>query len=242
VYVQSTDAQLKAISRKEEVAVRKIITKKKMIFLGCGLLLLMGPFAWAQPPLEPVKFTGSADFTSEPFDINTKEWQINWEYKAEEKKPLNFVLYVYPEGDKVNWIEMVKGPTFNANGNTYLYKGEGRYYIKVRAKNLTNWQVEIVRAGVSEPLKLPATFTGSTDMTTKPFKIQAKKFEVNYVMETPLGGQSIAVYSRGETENYIDATTVGAGTGTMVLKGPGEYYIKVETTAGVKDWKIDVTE
>ena len=213
-----------------------------MIFLGCGLLLLMGPFAWAQPPLEPVKFTGSTDFTSEPFDINTKEWQINWEYKAEEKKPLNFVLYVYPEGDKVNWLEMVKGPTFNANGNTYLYKGEGRYYIKVMAKNLANWQVEIVRAGVSEPLKLPATFTGSTDMTTKPFKIQAKKFEVNYVMETPLGGQSIAVYSRGETENYIDATTVGAGTGTMVLKGPGEYYIKVETTAGVKDWKIDVTE
>ena len=221
---------------------RKIITKKKMIFLGCGLLVLMGPFAWAQPPSESVNFTGSADFTSEPFDINTKEWQINWEYKAEEKKPLIFVLYVYPEGDKVNWIEMVKGPTFNASGNTYLYKGEGRYYIKVRAKNLANWQVEIVRGGVSEPLKLPATFAGSADMTTKPFKIQQKEFKINYVMETPsMAGQSIAVYSRGETENYIDATTVGAGIGTRVLNGPGEYYIKVQAT-GVKNWKIDVTE
>jgi hypothetical protein len=237
-----SDAQPKSTNRKEEVAVRKIITKKKMIFFGCGLLLLMGPFAWAQPPSEPVKFTGSADFTSEPFGVNTKEWQISWEYKGEEKKPLNFVLYVYPEGDKVNWIEMVKGPTFNASGNTYLYKGEGRYYIKVRAKNLANWQVEIVRAGVSEPLNLPAAFAGSSDVTTKPFKIQGKKFKINYVMETPLGGQSIAVYSRGETENYIDATTVGAGTGTLVYEGPGEYYIKVETTAGVKNWKIDVTE
>jgi hypothetical protein len=228
-------------SRKEEVSMRKLF------FISCVLLLLLGVFGCAMlkpapPPLEALKFSDSKDFTSEPFGINTKEWQINWEYKGEEKKPLNFILYVYPEGDKVNWIEMVKGPTFNASGNTYLYKGEGRYYIKVRAKNLANWQVEIVRAGVSETLKLPATFAGSSDMTTKPFKIRQKEFKINYVMEAPLGGLSIAVYSRGETENYIDATTVGAGTGTRVLKGPGEYYIKVETTAGVKNWKIDVTE
>jgi len=215
---------------------------REIVFLGCGLLLLVGSLAWAEPPWEPVKFSGSTDFTSEPFEIKTKEWQINWEYQGEEKKPLNFILYVYPEGDKFNWVEMVKGPTFNASGNTYLYKGEGRYYIKVKSKNLANWQVEIVRAEVSEPLKLPATFAGSSDTTTKPFKAQEKEFKINYVVETPLGGQSIAVYSRGETENYIDATIVGAGTGTRVLKGPGEYYIKVETTAGVKSWKIDVTE
>ena len=237
----SSDAQAKAKSRKEEVSMRKLF------FISCALLILLGAFGCAAlkpapPPLEPVKFTGSADFTSEPFGINTKEWQINWEYKGEEKKPLNFILYVYPEGDKVNWIEMVKGPTFDASGNTYLYKGKGRYYIKVRAKNLANWQVGIVRAGVSESLKLPATFAGCSDMTTKPFKIRQKEFKINYAMEARLGGQNIAVYSRGETENYIDATTVGAGTGTMVLKGPGEYYIKVETTAGVKEWKIDVIE
>ncbi len=218
-----------------------------MIFLGCGLLLLTGFLSCsmvkpASPPLESLNFSGSKDFTGEPFEINTKEWQINWEYKAVEKKPPTFVLYVYPEGDKANWIEMVKGPAFNANGSTYLYKGKGRYYLKVRAQNLANWQVGIVRAGVSQPLNLPATFTGNTDTTTQPFKIQKKEFKINYVMEAPLGGQNIAVYLRGETQNYIDATTVGTGTGTRVLKGPGEYYIKVETTGGVKSWKMDVIE
>jgi len=236
-----SDAQSKAINRKEGVAVRGSIMRK-MIFLGCGLLLFMGAFAWGQPSSEPVNFTGSADFTSEPFGINTKEWQINWEYKAEEKKPPTFVLYVYPEGDQVNWTEIVKGPGFNASGSTYLYKGEGRYYIKVRAKNLANWQVGIVRAGVSEPMVSPAEFAGCSDMTTKPFKIQKKEFKLNYVMETPsMAGQSIAVYPRGETENYVDMATVGAGTGTLVYQGPGEYYIKVQCS-GVKSWKINVIE
>ncbi|MGZ6226228.1 MAG: hypothetical protein ACXWMH_12075 [Syntrophales bacterium] len=225
---------------------RKSITRK-MIFLGCGLLLVLGGFACtmfqsASPPLESLTFSGSKDFTGEPFEINTREWQINWEYKAVEKKPPTFVLYVYPEGDKVNWIEMVKGPAFNTNGNTYLYKGKGRYYIKVRANNLENWQVGIVRSGVNEPLKLPATFTGNTDTTTKPFKIQKKEFKINYVMETPLmAGQSIAIYSREETENYVGMTTVGAGSGTLLYKGTGEYYIKVQCT-GVKNWKMDVIE
>ncbi len=218
-----------------------------MIFLGCGLLLLTGFLACtmvkpASPPLESLNLSGSKDFTGEPFEINTRDWQINWEYKAVEKKPATFVLYVYPEGDKVNWIEMVKGPAFNASGSTYLYKGKGRYYLKVRANNLANWQVGIVRAGVSQPLNLPATFTGNTDTTTKPFKIQKKEFKINYVMETPLmAGQSIAVYSRKETENYVDMTTVGAGSGTLLYKGPGEYYIKVQCT-GVKTWKMDVVE
>jgi hypothetical protein len=192
--------------------------------------------------MEPVKFTGSTDFTSEPFDISTKEWQINWEYKAAEKKSPTFVLYVYPDGDKVNWIEMVKGPAFDASDSTYLYKGKGRYYIKVRAKNLANWQVGVVRAGISEPMASPATFAGSSDMTTKPFKIRGKEFKITYVMETPsIAGQSIAVYPRGEMENYLDMATVGPGTGSRVFEGPGEYYIKVQCS-GVKSWKIDVTE
>ena len=218
---------------------------KKIFFVSCGVLLLLGAFSCATlapKPLEPLKFSDSKDFTSEPFDISTKEWQINWEYKAAEKKSPTFVLYVYPDGDKVNWIEMVKGPAFDASDSTYLYKGKGRYYIKVRAKNLANWQVGVVRAGISEPMASPATFAGSSDMTTKPFKIRGKEFKITYVMETPsIAGQSIAVYPRGEMENYLDMATVGPGTGSRVFEGPGEYYIKVQCS-GVKSWKIDVTE
>jgi hypothetical protein len=221
---------------------------RKMLFVSCGLLLFMGTFACAllkgqaPPSVEPVKFTGSAGFTSEPFDINTNEWQINWEMKVIEGKRPNFVLFVYPEGDKANWIEMVKTPLFDANGSTYIYKGKGRYYIKVNTQNIANWQVEVVRAGVGKPMTSPATFSGSADTTTKPFKIRGKEFKIAYAVESPTyAGQSIAVYSRGETENYIDMITVGAGTGTKLLKGRGEYYIKIQCP-GVKSWKIDVTE
>ena len=225
---------------------------RKIFFIGCGLLLLLGAFGCATigpavPPLVRLEFSGSKDFTGEPFDINTKEWQVNWEYKVVEKKVPNFVLHVYPEGDKVNWIEMVKTPRFDASGSTYLYKGKGRYYIKVTARNIDNWRVGVDRAGVSEVLKSPTTFTGSADMTTKPFKIRGKEFKITYTMEpvTALmyegGGQSIAVYHRGEMENYIDMSTVGSGTGTKIFKGSGEYYIKVQCSQ-VKSWKIDVTE
>lgn len=225
---------------------------KKIFFVSCGLLFLLGTFSCAlvkpaPPPLAKVELSGSKDFISEPFEINTKEWQIHWEYKAEEKKVPNFVLHVYPEGDKVNWIEMVKTPIFDASGSTYLYKGKGRYYIKVTARNIANWKVEAVREGVSQVLKSPTTFTGSADMTTKPFKIQGKKFSLNYTMEPQMslmyegGGQSITVYPRGEVERYIEMSTVGAGSGTLSYEGPGEYYIKVQCSK-VKSWKIDVAE
>ncbi len=224
---------------------------RKIFFVSCGLLFLLGTFSCAQlglapTPLEPINFSGSEDFTSEPFVINTKEWQINWQYKSQ-KLP-NFVLYVYPEGEKANWIEMVKRPRAKeGSGSTYLYKGKGKYYIKVIAKGNPNWSIEVIRAGVSEPLALPSTFTGTTDTSTKPFKIRGKEFKITYTMEPlkALGYEgavmSIAVYPRGETENYIAMSTVGAGTGTRALEGPGEYSIKVQCPM-VKSWKIDVTE
>jgi len=222
---------------------------RKTLFISCGLLFLLGTFSCAPlgvaaKPLGPVFLSGSKDLTGNPFEINTKEWQIIWKYKAAVKRGYNFVLYVYPEGDKVNYTEMVvSSPLPEGSGSTYLYKGKGRYYIKVRAKKIANWQVEVVRAGVSEPLASPATFSGSTDTTTKPFKIRGKEFKLTYAMEPKgsWGGQLIAVYPRGQTENFLDATTVGPGTGTKVFKGSGEHYIKVQCTS-VKSWKIDVTE
>jgi hypothetical protein len=231
--------------RKEEVDMRK------MFLVSCGLLFLLGAFGCAgmgvaPPPLEPIQLTGSANFTSKPFEINTKEWQINWKYKA--KALPNFVLYVYPEGEKAAFVEMVKRPrSKEGSGSTYLYTGPGRYYIKVLTQKNPNWEVEVIRAGVSKPLTSPATFSGSTDTTTKPFKIRGKAFKITYKIEplTALGYEGaahmIALYPRGETESYIDLSTVGAGTGSRVHKGPGEYYLKVQCPM-VKSWRIDVTE
>ncbi len=220
---------------------------RKIIFIGCGVLLFWGIVCGAERVVTAsqggaLTFTGSEDFTGEAFEIGAKEWQINWEYKAKEKQSPTFVLYVFPAGDKVNWLDMVKGPAFDAGGSTYLYRGEGKYYIKVRAKNLASWKVNIVGNGIKDSAPVPVTFSGCSDMTTTPFKISKKEFKLNYVMETAdFGGQSIAVYPRGEMENYIEMETVGTGTGTKVLEGPGEYYIKVQCTR-VKSWKIDVTE
>ena len=236
----------KKISRKEEVAMRKTF------FVSCALLFLLGIFfcVSATGPLaeaKTLKFSDSKNFTSEPFEIKANEWQVNWKYKA--KKVPIFIVYVFPEGEKTQFIEMVNNPRLpEGSGTTYLYKGNGKYYIKVITKNDPNWEIEVVPSGVSEPLKSPASFSGTADATTKPFKIQGNAFKVSYAIE-PLtalsytgAGQMIAVYPRGEMENYIDMVTVGAGTGTKVFEGePGEYYIKVQATL-VKSWKIDVTE
>jgi len=243
--VGAPGAQTKNISRKEEIKMRKIF------FISCGLLFLLGAFACAHlgvapEPLGPVFLSGSNDLTGYPFNINTKEWQINWKYKA--KTLPNFVLYVYPEGEKAQFVEMVKRPrSKEGSGSTYLYTGPGRYYIKVLTQKNPNWEVEVIRAGVSEPLTSPATFSGTTDTTTKPFKIRGKAFKITYKIE-PLtalyyegAAHMIALYPRGETEDYIDMSTVGAGTGSRVHKGPGEYYIKVQSPM-VKSWRIDVTE
>lgn len=84
---------------------------RKMVLVSCGLLLLLGNFACAilglaPKPLEPIILSSSSDFTSQPFEINTKEWQINWQYKSAAKRS-DLIIQVYPEGDKVNWIEVV---------------------------------------------------------------------------------------------------------------------------------------
>lgn len=224
---------------------------RKMFLVSCGLLFLLGTFGCAQlglapPPLEPLKLSGTGNFTSKPFEINTKEWQVNWKYKA--KALPNFVLYVYPEGEKVQFVEMVKRPRAKeGSGSTYLYTGPGRYYVKVITQKNPDWEVEVVRAGVKKPLTSPAAFAGTTDTTTKPFKIRGKEFKITYEIE-PLSAlmyegaaQMISLYTRGETENYIDMSIVGAGRGAKVYQGPGEYYIKVQCPQ-VKSWKIDVTE
>ncbi len=224
---------------------------RKIFFVSCGLLFLLGAFACAHlgvapEPLGPVFLSGSKDLTGYPFNINTKEWQINWNYKA--KTLPNFVLYVYPEGEKAQFVEMVKRPrSKEGSGSTYLYTGPGRYYVKVITQKNPNWEVEVIRAGVSKPVDAPVSFRGTTDTTTKPFKITGKEFILYYAVE-PLtalayegASQMIAVYPRGETENYIAMFTVGAGTGEKVVEGSGEYYLKVQCPM-VKSWKIDVTE
>lgn len=224
---------------------------RKMFLVSCGLLLLLGTFSCAQvglapPPLEPLKLSGAGNFTSGPFEVNTKEWQINWQYKAE-KLP-NFVLYVYPEGEKTQFVEMVKRPrSAEGSGSTYLYTKPGKYYIKVITQGNPSWEVEVIRAGLGKPLESPVTFKGTTDTTTMPFKIEGTEFIMYYAIEpiTALAyegaGQMIAVYPRGETENYIAMFTVGAGTGEEVVKGSGEYYLKVQCPM-VKSWNITVTE
>lgn len=224
---------------------------RKIFLVSCGLLFLVGTIGCAQlglapTPLEPLSLSGAGNFTSKPFEINTKEWQINWKYKA--KALPNFVLYVFPAGEKVAFVEMVKRPRAKeGSGSTYLYTGPGKYYIKVITQKNPDWQIEVIRAAVSKPLTSPTTFSGTTDTTTKPFKIRGKEFKLAYKIE-PLkavgyegAAHMIALYPRGETEEYIDMATVGAGTGSYVHKGPGEYYLKVQCPM-VKSWRIDVTE
>lgn len=212
-----------------------------LVALGC---------APAPPPLEPLTFSGSETFTSPAFDINTDEWQVNWEFKAIEKQKPNFVLLICPEGG-TEAIQMLNGPMFDSAGSTYVYQGKGEYYIKVivneKVENIASWHVEVIRQGIDEPAALPATFSGDSDKVTKPFVTKAKKWQVSWAVESTSltmwqgGIQKITVYPRGETEKSIKTVIVNVGSGSFTIEQPaGEFYFDVRCVA--KGWEVKVSE
>jgi len=88
-----------------------------------------------------ITFTGSTDKTTELFHIPGGTWRINWTYTGRELAGFSFL--VYPEGEKVMYIEtlMTMGPS--QSDTTYIYKGPGNYYIKVSAANIEEWTLTI---------------------------------------------------------------------------------------------------
>lgn len=214
-----------------------------------GLLVAFGcaPAAPAPTPLAPVEFTGSKAFTSEPFEVTTNEWQLNWQFAPPEKGRGDYGVFVFPAGEEKAWIEGVTMvATAPMSGKTYLYQGKGKYYIKVTIFGACeSWKVTAVREPAAL-MSLPVTLSGVTNMTTPPFKVTAKEVRINWTLEPAvhLGGQksgvgTITVYRRGELEKPIMSVIVGAGSQSFSFTGPGEFYTKVDA---VGKWSLEIVQ
>jgi len=87
-------------------------------------------------------FTGKGDKTTAPFHISGSKWRINWTVKAEEPKYAAFYLRVYREGETVGSVENISHDGVGSD-TTYIYEGNGSFYIRVGAANLKSWTIEI---------------------------------------------------------------------------------------------------
>jgi len=90
--------------------------------------------------------TGSADQTTDYFNIPRNEWRLTWSYTPDPSYPqyAAFGFFVYPKGENAIYVDSV-----SANGNSqtsgasYVHEGSKDYYIKILAGNIPNYTIKI---------------------------------------------------------------------------------------------------
>lgn len=123
------------------------------------LIACLAPTAHAQEEWVTVTtFTGKSDKTTAPFHISGAKWRINWTVKADEPEYAGFHFFVYPEGETVMYVESVSQDGIGSD-TTYIYTGNGSFYITVLAANLKSWTIEIedcISAAPPPPVPSPS--------------------------------------------------------------------------------------
>jgi len=106
---------------------------------------IMPTAAYAQEEWVTVKtFTGQTDKTTETFHISGAKWRINWEVETKSPDLGVFVFYVYPEGGTgYKFIEQIMHSDGDYSDTTYMYEGNGSFYLKVETSNLESWTIEV---------------------------------------------------------------------------------------------------
>lgn len=74
------------------------------------------------------RFTGSAEMTTEPFNVPVTTWRIRWSYNS--SQPAVFSFFVYQVG-QIGYIESVSSYTAGGSSVTYIYKGSSDFYLKI---------------------------------------------------------------------------------------------------------------
>ena len=114
-----------------------------------GLVLLLASLVIDCAPaeqattFESIIITGTANETSQPFRVTTKEWVANWSYVPHPEYPelAVFQFYIYRKGETAIFVGFMLSP--EGTSGSYSYAGAGEYYIKVVADNLENWEIVI---------------------------------------------------------------------------------------------------
>ncbi len=221
------------------------------IFLSRSLVLgASKPEKTAKNPKPAeISFSGKEDLKTSSFAVPGSEWQIKWDYKAKEKVPpmgVGFAIFVLPEGEDLNTLDIISGPGISNTGSSYLYQGKGKYYLKIRAKNIESWKVDVVPHGVNKPLNLPANFQGASSMTTPPIRIKNGQARLKWNGLEPFpslvgtaGGGVIDIYKKG-AKDYLKRVTLSPEVpGEELIPGKGTYFLKV---AIIGKWKIEIQD
>jgi len=127
------------VKKLREVVISEGVTKTKWISMFENWWLHTHP-----PPFRPILTTGFSNKTTSPFNINTKEWVINWSYapESEHSERAFFGFFVYPVEETTLYVESVVLPQ-GTSGSIYSHAGPGEYYLSVEASNVEYWRILI---------------------------------------------------------------------------------------------------
>lgn len=80
--------------------------------------------------------------TTAPFHISGSKWRVHWTVEAEEPEYAMFDFWVYPKGETVGYVEHISQDGVGGD-TTYIYEGNGSFYIKVFAVFLKRWTIKL---------------------------------------------------------------------------------------------------
>lgn len=84
------------------------------------------------------RFTGSADMTTDPFNIPATMWRIRWSYSS--PQTTSFSFFVYEVGQSA-YVSAVSSYTLGASSVTNISKGQSNFYLSITTR--ANYEIII---------------------------------------------------------------------------------------------------
>ena len=81
--------------------------------------------------------------TTDLFKIESSKWRIDWKATASSAKWSGFDLIVYRKDETGRYVEIISQSGDNPEGTSYIYEGEGDFYIKIVTANISDWEIKI---------------------------------------------------------------------------------------------------
>ena len=87
------------------------------------------------------RWSGNGIKTTESFEIENREWRINWETKNEPFAGAGIIqIYVYDDSD--NLVTLAANKQGTGSDTSYVRGKPGRYYLTINSGNV-DWSVSV---------------------------------------------------------------------------------------------------
>lgn len=94
------------------------------------------------PTPTPIVFTGSGDKNTPLFSVATSSFTVSWTAESDSPEWAGLWIDVYPEGETL-WEACEAQFDGVGSDSTVCYAGPGKFWIEVRAANLSSWRIEV---------------------------------------------------------------------------------------------------